>query len=121
MTPTPDLNALTRRYADRSFDECRADFDRDGYFIFENVLPADEIARLRAALDPYLDLNIKGRNNFEGLASNRVYAMLAKSPIFAELVTHKLALAFVEDLLGIREEVRGAVMEHHIVIVLNRD
>jgi len=100
MTQTPDINALTRRYADRDFDECRAAFDRDGYFIFKNVLPADELARVRAALGPFLGLDIKGRNNFEGLASNRVYAMLAKSPIFAELVTHKLALAFVEADLG---------------------
>src|SRR5262245_35983140 len=30
-------------------------------------------------------------------------------------------LAFVENLLGIREVVRGAVMEHHVVVVLNRD
>jgi hypothetical protein len=34
------------------------------------------------------------------LKTNRVYALLAKSPLFADLVTHPLALAFAEAELG---------------------
>jgi len=100
MTHAIDRDALTRRHAGCGFEECRAAFDRDGYFIFNTVLSGDEIARVRAALDPHLDRDVRGRNNFEGTRSNRVYAMLAKSPVFAELVTHPLALAFVEADLG---------------------
>lgn len=87
---------LNRWLDGRSFDDWRGQFDRDGYLIFENILPAAELAAIRTALAPYLAANITGRNDFEGLKSNRVYAMLAKSPVFADLVIHRLALAFVE-------------------------
>ena len=99
----PDANAadaLTRRFNGRSVAECRAAFDRDGYLIFENVLSADALSRIRKELAPHLDRDIRGRNDFEGLKSNRVYAMLAKSPAFAELAIHPLALAFAEADLG---------------------
>ncbi len=86
--------------AGRSFDDWRAQFDRDGYLIFKNVLSADELSAITSALAPYLGADVKGRNEFEGRESNRVYAMLAKSPVFADLVTHPLAMAFVEADLG---------------------
>lgn len=84
----------------RSFADWKAEFDETGYLIFENVLPPEEVDRQRAALQPYLDADVTGRNDFEGMKSNRVYAMLAKSPVFADLVTHPLALAFAEADLG---------------------
>jgi ectoine hydroxylase-related dioxygenase (phytanoyl-CoA dioxygenase family) len=84
----------------RTFADCRAEFDEAGYIIFDNVLDEQELAKLRAALQPYLNADVTGRNDFEGLKSNRVYAMLAKSPVFADLVTHPLALAFAEADLG---------------------
>ncbi len=84
----------------RPFADWRAQFDRDGYVIFENVLTPEKVAEMRAALQPYLDADVTGRNDFEGLRSNRVYAMLAKSPVFAELVMHPLQLAFVDADLG---------------------
>ena len=95
-----DRTDLDRWLGGRNFADVRADFDRDGYVIFERVLDPDMIDRVRAALQPYLEADVTGRNDFEGLKSNRVYAMLAKSPVFAELVTHPLALAFAEADLG---------------------
>jgi ectoine hydroxylase-related dioxygenase (phytanoyl-CoA dioxygenase family) len=84
----------------RSFDSWREEYDRRGFVIFERVLSAEKVAAVRAALAPHLARDLKGRNDFEGLATNRVYALLAKSPVFAELVIHPLALAFVEADLG---------------------
>lgn len=84
----------------RSFADWREQFDRDGYLIFENVLSPEDVERQRAALQPWLDADVTGRNDFEGMKSNRVYAMLAKSAVFADLVTHPLALAFAEADLG---------------------
>ena len=43
---------------------------------------------------------MRGRNNFEGFESNRVYALLAKGKPFVDLATHPLALAFAEADLG---------------------
>jgi len=95
--PTEDI---TRWLGQRSFADCQHEFDEHGYIIFENVLDTDDLASLKAALAPFFDEEIAGRNDFEGLKSNRIYALLAKSPIFASLVIHPLALAFAEADLG---------------------
>ncbi len=84
----------------RSLEDWRDEFDGRGFVIFERVLAPDKVAAIRAALAPHLDRDLKGRNDFEGLKTNRVYALLAKSPLFAELVIHPLVLAFVEAELG---------------------
>src|SRR5438477_8052579 len=84
----------------RSFSSWQEEFDRRGYLIFKNVLVADHVAEIRAALAPHLARDLLGRNDFEGTKTNRVYALLAKSPVFAELVIHPLVLAFVEAELG---------------------
>jgi ectoine hydroxylase-related dioxygenase (phytanoyl-CoA dioxygenase family) len=97
--PTPSEQALPWLQA-RTFASWREEFDRCGYLIFERVLPPDHVAELRAALAPYLARDLTGRNEFEGLKTNRVYALLAKSPHFAELAIHPLALAFAEAELG---------------------
>ena len=84
----------------RSFEDWRDEFDTRGFVIFERVLPPAKVAAIRAALAPHLGRDLKGRNDFEGLNTNRVYALLAKSLVFAELVIHPLVLAFVEAELG---------------------
>lgn len=83
----------------QSFDALWADYERDGYVIIENVLSAAEIADIRAALTPHFTKT--GRNDFEGLKSNRVYALVDKDPdVFGDLALHPLAMAFVERELG---------------------
>jgi hypothetical protein len=84
----------------RTFASWQEEFDRRGYLIFERVLAPERVAELRAALAPHLARDLTGRNDFEGLKTNRVYALLAKSPLFAELAIHPLALAFAEAELG---------------------
>ena len=84
----------------RTFAACREEFDRRGYLIFEKVLSADRVTAIRAALAPFLERDLTGRNDFEGLKTNRVYALMAKSPLFADLAIHPLALAFAEAELG---------------------
>ncbi len=91
---------INRWLGGRSFDDCREQFDTDGYIIFEHVLPEQIINDIHSALAPHLGLNIPGRNEFEGRHSNRVYALPAKGRIFADLITHPLALAFAEADLG---------------------
>jgi ectoine hydroxylase-related dioxygenase (phytanoyl-CoA dioxygenase family) len=84
----------------RTFESWREQFDRRGYLIFERVLSPAAVADIRSALAPHLARDLKGRNDFEGEKTNRVYALLAKSPLFAELAIHPLALAFAEAELG---------------------
>lgn len=86
--------------AGHSVEHWQEQFNHDGYIVFENVLPSDDVDALEAALAPWFEQELQGRNDFEGLKSNRIYALLAKDPSFVELATHPLALAFAEAELG---------------------
>jgi len=94
------MNDISHWLNGESFNTLKSRYDKDGYLVFENVLDDNEIADIKAALAPYLNSPLKGRNDFEGTKTNRVYAMLAKDPLFAELAIHPLALAFAEADLG---------------------
>ena len=85
-----------------SFDlgaHCSA-IQNEGFTVFADVLAESKINAYRTALRPWLETELYGRNVFEGTKSQRVYAMLAKDPIFAELVAHPLALSIAEYFLG---------------------
>lgn len=94
-----DLSRLEPWLQGRSFESWYAQYNEEGYALFENVMPPAEVDQVRAILEPHL-VNI-GRNDFEGFKSNRVYGLLAKSPeVFSDMVTHPLLLAFAEAELG---------------------
>jgi ectoine hydroxylase-related dioxygenase (phytanoyl-CoA dioxygenase family) len=76
-----------------------AQIKAQGFTIIESVLTPDEITRIRAALAPYLQGELMGRNDFEGLFSERVYALLAKHSDLAIIVEHPVVLEIVDQLL----------------------
>ncbi|HEU0081980.1 MAG TPA: phytanoyl-CoA dioxygenase family protein [Bradyrhizobium sp.] len=96
----PTVEQASRWLEGRSFASWRQQFDARGYLIFERVLSPQFVDDVRTALAPYLARDLTGRNDFEGFRTNRVYALLAKSPLFAELAINPLALAFAEAELG---------------------
>ena len=68
--------------------------------MLEHAVDVDTIERIRAELSPWLgDEAFRGRNDFEGFLSNRVYALLAKAPAIATLVEHPWVLAMLDQLL----------------------
>lgn len=71
----------------------------DGYTVIPNLISADLIAEIRGELSPYLQQSLMGRNNFEGFASERVYALLDKAPSIAKLVEHETILAILDQML----------------------
>ncbi|MGD2133605.1 MAG: phytanoyl-CoA dioxygenase family protein [Maricaulaceae bacterium] len=84
----------------RSLEDWRAQLDRDGYIVFERAMGPSEVAAIREALAPHLERNVTGRNDFEGVLTNRVYALPGKGRALADLSMHPLALAFAEAELG---------------------
>ncbi|NND81773.1 MAG: phytanoyl-CoA dioxygenase family protein [Gammaproteobacteria bacterium] len=84
----------------RSLESVLEQYEEQGYVVFERVLSDAQIEAARAALAPFLELDLSGRNEFEGKRSKRVYAMLDKSPVFADLVTHPFLLPFAEAEVG---------------------
>lgn len=96
----PPMADLTRYLNGRNFEDAWEQFQEEGYIIFTDVLTPEQLDQQRAALKPWIDADIRGRNNFEGDQSNRIYGMLAKDPVFADLISHPLQLAFAERELG---------------------
>jgi len=79
-----------------------AAIERDGYVVIERAVGPDVLAAIRTELAPYLeggDDSYRGRNDFEGFDTNRVYGLLAKSPTEAELVTHPRVMAILDAML----------------------
>jgi len=50
--------------------------DADGFIIVKDYLGEDQFARFREGLKPYLN-TYRGRNSFEGLATERVYTLVS--------------------------------------------
>lgn len=73
--------------------------DEQGYLLFPALLPGDAVAAIRGELDPVLELTPRGRNDFEGFTTKRVYALLRHAPATAVLVEHPLLLAMAGHLL----------------------
>lgn len=73
--------------------------ERDGYAIVEGVLELAEVARTRAEVERLLASTPFGRDDFEGRATQRIYAMFAKTRAFDALATHPLALAVLDRVL----------------------
>lgn len=71
----------------------------DGYAILRGVLSPAEVDAYRDALAPVLEAHPKGRNDFEGRSTDRVYALLGKCPAIAPLVEHPRVLALGEAFL----------------------
>ncbi|MDQ2859170.1 MAG: phytanoyl-CoA dioxygenase family protein [Pseudomonadota bacterium] len=76
-----------------------ARMDSDGFLLFPALLNASVVAAIRTQLDPVLEVTPHGRNDFEGFATRRVYALLAHAPATSVLVDHPLLLALAGCLL----------------------
>ncbi len=82
-----------------SADRYLALYHEQGYVILRDVLGASEIEALRTALQPYLDLGIQGRNNFEGERTQRVYSLVGRGAAFERTAEHPAVLELVDALL----------------------
>jgi len=74
-------------------------YHEHGFVILRGVLDASEIEALRAALQPYLDLDVRGRNNFEGERTQRVYSLVGRGAVFERTAEHPAVLELVDALL----------------------
>lgn len=83
-----------------TFQEALTDVHDRGYVIIEDVLSSSDCNDYRQILEQFMAVSPAGRNVFEGTSSHRLYALLAKSDRFADMIEHPLALAFAEHFLG---------------------
>jgi ectoine hydroxylase-related dioxygenase (phytanoyl-CoA dioxygenase family) len=83
-----------------SSDSHLARYDELGFVILRDVLDPSELEALRAALQPYLDLGVQGRNNFEGERTQRVYSLVGRGAVFERTAEHPVVLKLVDELLS---------------------
>jgi len=77
-----------------------AGLEADGYVVVEGFLSPDEVAATRADLQAVLAATPTGRNDFEGFATQRVYALFAKTRAFDGPATDPLLLGVLDAVLG---------------------
>lgn len=68
-----------------------------GYTIIDDFLDADRLRRVRAGLAPFLNSH-HGRNNFEGVKTERVYTLVGRGRIFEEIVEDQRVLDILDAL-----------------------
>ena len=83
----------------RSMTSHLAALRADGFTILENAVSDEIVEAIRRELAPFLQGEHFGRNDFEGFSSERVYALLDKSPSMTHLIEHPDVLALVDALL----------------------
>ncbi len=86
--------------AEATVDSVVAGLETDGYVVVEGLLPPDEVAEVRAELQAVLASTPTGRNDFEGFATQRVYALFAKTRAFDGPATHPLLEGVLDRVLG---------------------
>jgi ectoine hydroxylase-related dioxygenase (phytanoyl-CoA dioxygenase family) len=86
--------------ATATVDDVVAGMDEVGYAVVEGLLDPATIAAARADLDRALSDLPTGRNDFEGYATQRVYALFAKTRAFDDAATHPLVLGVLDRVLG---------------------
>jgi ectoine hydroxylase-related dioxygenase (phytanoyl-CoA dioxygenase family) len=72
----------------------------DGYVIVSGLMSDGEVEAARADLGRVLEQTPTGRNEFEGFATQRVYALFAKTRTFDRIATHPLLLDVLDRVLG---------------------
>lgn len=85
--------------AEASVDQVCARLEADGYAIVPGILTAAETRAKRDELTRILASTPEGRNNFEGFATRRIYALYAKTRAFDEPAIHPLLLGVLDRVL----------------------
>ena len=75
------------------------DIIEHGYAVIPDAIPDTLVEAIKSALEPWLQKQHMGRNDFEGFKSERVYALLEKAPVIANIVEHADVLAIVDHFL----------------------
>lgn len=74
------------------------ELNKNGAVIIPSVLSPEEVAEIKDALDPYWT-DKRGRTDFEGFETERLYALLAKDTRLAKVIEHDVTIPIVDEFL----------------------
>src|SRR4051812_731632 len=75
------MDASTARF---DADAHAAEIREQGFTVIRDFLDADQLAAFRDALAPFLGSH-RGRNDFEGFETERVYTLVARGKVFEDI------------------------------------
>jgi len=84
---------------DFDVDAHLARLDEDGFTIVENYMSTGQLVRFREGLKTYLG-TYRGRNPFEGRATERVYTLVGRGKVYEEIASDHRLLAILDGLLA---------------------
>jgi hypothetical protein len=96
---TEYLTSPRRLPPDFDVDCHLARLDEDGFTMVEDYMSEDQLIRFRAGLKAYLG-TYRGRNPFEGLATERIYTLVGRGKIYEEIASDHRLLAILDRLLA---------------------
>jgi hypothetical protein len=73
--------------------------EREGIVVLHRLIEPTAIDRILAELAPHLEAATPGGGLFYGRRAKRLYSVIARSPAFAEVITHPLLLALADAVL----------------------
>lgn len=85
---------------DCTVEDIIAAMNRDGGCIIRDVLSADELQRLNADVDPWIEQSALGVEDFGGRSTKRTGALIARCPSVRPVAMHPLILGAANAFLG---------------------
>jgi hypothetical protein len=86
--------------ASATVEDIVAGMEAEGFAVVEGMLDDEEVRSTRAELGRVLEATPTGRNDFEGFATQRIYALFAKTRAFDEPAVHPRVGGGLERVLG---------------------
>ncbi len=90
----------TRTTNTESVDAIVAAIHADGYAVIDGLWPQEDVASARAELHEILAATPRGRDDFEGRKTRRVYALFGKTRRFDGPATNPVILEILDRVLG---------------------
>jgi ectoine hydroxylase-related dioxygenase (phytanoyl-CoA dioxygenase family) len=81
-------------------DEVVARLEHDGYATIPDATTTDELAAVRSDLEQLLEHTPRGRDDFEGRRTQRIYGLFAKTRALDPLAVHATVLGVLDRVLG---------------------
>lgn len=75
-----------------------AEMQAQGFTVISDLMDADQLSAFRAALAPFLGGH-RGRNDFEGFKTERVYTLVARAKVFEDLACEPRILSLLGRVL----------------------
>ncbi|MFF1945985.1 phytanoyl-CoA dioxygenase family protein [Rhodococcus qingshengii] len=94
------MSTLNHLPSTASADQVASSLREDGYVIVDNLASQEQMDRLSAEIQPYIDATPVGKDSVSGTKTRRTGSLIARSAAARELVMNPLALASAKEVLS---------------------